>query len=488
MAKNQKVEIFEEILVTSKMGGFLNWGNQNLSNINHEDPSWTWRNLKINPWLAMAVFDDIEEKDARVGSCLETRKNAVLAKNWRIIPASDKRQDKQVAEFVEETLRDYFTSESAESDYSGFDNFLFEALDAIGKGVSVGEIIFGNGRDRVYIENVKFKPQQLFAFGETALSPFSTASLMYPQTGCLQLRQGVMLDKMIGGALPEEQFFVFTYRPKYGIRWGQALLKYVFWASWMKRASVRQWLKYQEKGTGAVVAKYPGGAGMAEKENALAAATAVIEENAIAIPDKFVMEFHEMIRSLGSSHKELVDDFCNVEITLRLTGQTLTSRGSDGGGSRALGEVHDKVRGEYTEVDCKQVAMPINKRLIKPLVIHNFGYNAKLPTFKIDYEPETSVDAKAKFFGQVRKEIGIEISKTQVRDELQLDMPKDEADTLGGANAKSTVPSSKSEEELLDAETLEFAEKKTLNYDGKLNSKTERFRRLRPSMIQFFNE
>lgn len=483
----KKVEIFEEILATSKMGGFVDWSNQNINYVNSDNPSWTWQEIKRNPWMAMAVYEDLEDKDARVGSCLETRKNAVLSKAWRIMPASDSRRDKKIAAFVEETLRDHFTCDSGESDYSGFDAFLFEALDAISKGVSIGEIIFGSGRDRVFIENIKFKPQQLFAFGDTSFAPYSTASLIYPQTGSLKLRQGVLMDGMIaGGELPESKFFVFSYRPRYGNRWGQALLKYVFWASWMKRASVRQWLKYQEKGTGAVIAKYPGGASLAEQSIALDAATAVIEENAVAVPERFVLEFHEMIRNLGSSHKELVDDFCNVEITLRLLGQSLTSRGSDGGGSRALGEVHNKVRGEYTETDCRQVAIPINKRLVKPLVIWNFGPNEKLPTFRLDYEPEEDLDTKAVRFGKIRKEIGIELSKTQVRDELQLDAPLDEEDTLG----EMPAPAVPNENPLDDDVITEFAEKKKIvpASGRRSNSKRERFARLRPSMIRFSNE
>lgn len=485
------IEIFSEILESSKMGSFLNWGNQQIANIQQADPSWTWSQIKQNPWLAMAVYDDIEDKDGRVGSCLETRKNAVMSKNWRIIPASESRQDKKIAEFVEETLRDYFRSDNPESDYSGFDAFLFESLDAISKGVSIGEIIFASGRDRVYIENVKFKPQHLFAFGETALAQHSTATLAYPQTGSLKLRQGIHISQMIGAELPEEKFFVFSYRPRYGVRWGQALLKYVFWASWMKRASVRQWLKYQEKGTGVVVARYPGAASEKDKANAIEAAASIVEENAVAIPDKFLLEVHEMVRALGDTHEKFVEAYCNTEITLRLLGQSLTSRGSDGGGgSRALGEIHEKVRGEYTEMDCKQVAIPVNKRLVKPITQWNFGPNAKLPTFKLDYEPIESIEGKSARFVIARKDLNLPISKKQVYGELELDTPENEEDTLGGEVKQET------ENDALDAETVsEFAEKKTLkspsltnNYANNSNSKTVRFRRLRPSMIEFSDE
>ena len=41
----------------------------------------------------MAIFDDMEEKDDVVGSSLDQRKDAVIAKSRRVLPASDKLKD-----------------------------------------------------------------------------------------------------------------------------------------------------------------------------------------------------------------------------------------------------------------------------------------------------------------------------------------------------------------------------------------------------------
>lgn len=485
--KNE-VELFTEILPSDQLGAYQGF-NMALRTISQDNPTWIWDRLAFDPWTAMAVYWEMEEKDAAIASSLETRKNSVLSKDWNLIPASDKRQDRKVADFIEDCMENYF---------KGFDDFMFEALDAIGKGVSIGEIIYRPASDRIFIEKVNFKPQHLFSFGETAIAGFSTASIAYPQTGPLQLRVGVSItDFPLGGVLPEEKFFVFSFRPRYGNRWGSPVNRKAFWPSWIKRNSIKQWLRYQEKGSGVVIAKYPGSAGVKEQNDALAAAAAVQEETAVAVPDKFVLEVHEMVRNIGSSHKELVDDFCNAEISRVYLGQTLTSRGSDGGGSRALGEVHERKEDKIVESDCKLLMAAINEQIVRPLVLLNFGPSAKCPDFILDYEPKEDLDSKAKRYGTIRKEIGLELSKKQVRDDLQLEEPSGDDDLLSpsepGAIPTGSQPDGMKVDVENDEQTTEFAEedarKKSLASQPRPpSSRTERFRRYRPSMIEFSNE
>lgn len=484
MAKKiiKDIELFTEVMASDRLGAFQNYSLYNLASYNSDNPTATWELLKMSPWLAMTVFTDMEEKNAAIYSGLDTRKNNVLSKPRNILPFSDSRRDRKIAEFVEETLERYFIH---------FESFLYEAMDAIGKGVSIGEIIFANASDRIYIEQVKFKPQQLFSFGETGIAKYSTASLAYPQTGPLQLRTGVIIDNMpLGGELPEDKFFVFSYRPKYGIRWGDPIDRKAFWWDWILRASLRNWLKYQEKGSGVVVAKYPSSAGVKEQEDAVAAAAAVQEETAVAVPDKFELEVHEMVRNIGSSHKELVDDYCTSQLTKIYLGQTLTSRGSDGGGSRALGEVHERVSDRISEADCKALMQVVNSNIVKPLVYLNFGQGTPLPQFLIEYEPKEDLDSKAKRYGIIRKEIGLDLSKQQIRDDLQIEEPKDEDDTLGAAaEVKSETGS-----DVDDTEKSEFAEGESVKKKHPHTSanpsslRMERFMRLRPSMIEFSSE
>lgn len=480
MAENTetKIEIFTEILASDKLSAYQNgFAFSGLAQI--DDPSWVWSQLFINPALAMLTYDSMEERDGIVSACLETRRNSVLSKPRRIKPASDSAEDKKIAAFVEETLFDYMD----------FDAFLEEAYDAIPKGVSIGEKIFADGGDRIFIERVNFHPQHYFTFDEGDFAQYSNIST-FRQTGPLRLREGVTMDDWTGALLPEEKFYVFSYRSRYGNRWGTPLDRKCFWASWMKRASAKQWLKYLEKGTGVVVARYNDGAAEGEIETALDAATAMVEESAAAVPKKFLLEVHEMVRSVGSSHKEFVDDYCKSELAQIILGQTLTTRGSDGGGgNRALGQVHQGTQDDRTEVDSKALMASINHKsgIINDLVFWNFGAKVKRPEFFIDYETKEDINSKATRFGIIHRDVGMELSKKQVRDELELDEPIGDDDKLLAQTSPTKTDENLPEEKL---DKAEFAEKKkTLHEsDNRLNSKTERFQRLRPSMIQFSGE
>jgi len=482
-------EIFEEILASDKLGAFYGWNDYIVKTLG-DDPSVIWDRLKWDPWTAIAIYADMEDKDSTLFSCLEKRRDGVLALPRYVEPASDKRQDKKIADFVEETLEQFWGGTSATFDTSfyatPFESFLDETLEAVGDGMTIGEIIYANGKDRVYIEQVKFKPQGLFSFGDTDLAAYSTSLMMYPQSGRLRLRSGVLIDRFgMGTPLPENQFFVFSYRPRKGNRWGSPMKLKCFWQTWIKRNGVKAWLKYTEKGSGTVVSRYNDGAAEKEQADALAAAAAVQEESAVAIPKKFILEVQEMVRNIGTSHKELVDDYCNAEISRAVVGQTLTGRGSDGGGSRALGEVHERVESKKIEKDAKALMVVINQRIVRPLVFYNFGPNAKLPKWCLQYEQGEDLNTMAERYGKLRNEVGLPLPKKHTYEVFQIPEPEDEDDMLGGEK-----PEKEKAENLLDAEKLEFAEKKKILVASgdKSNSKTERFQRLRPSMIQFSDE
>lgn len=484
-------EIFEEILKDDGLGAFQNW-NQHLVDSLGDNPSILWERIKWDPWTAMAIFEDMEDKDSTLFSCLEKRRDGVLALPRYVKAASEKRQDKKIAEFVEETLEQFWGGNTGTLDDKSyetpFEAFLDEALEAVGDGVTVGEIIYANGKDRVFIEEVKFKPQNLFAFGDTALASYSTASMMFPQTGQLRLRAGVLVDQFgMGRALPEQQFFVFSYRIRKGHRWGSPMKRKCFWQTWIKRNGVRNWLRYVEKGAGVVIARYNDGAAEKEQQDAVGAATAVQEESAVAIPKKFILEVHEMVRNIGSSHKELVDDYCNAEISKTITGQSLTGQAAGGGGSRSRDEVAERVENKKIEKDAKALMAVINQRIVRPLVFYNFGPNAALPKWTLQYEETEDLNTMAERYGKLKTQVGLPLPKKHTYEAFQIPEPENEDDILGGASSEEEEKKRKREEGK-DEETLEFAEKKTLNYGGKSNSKTERFRRLRPSMIRFSGE
>jgi phage gp29-like protein len=466
--------IFGELLASDLLYGFMNVADLGVVGLASLDPSVLWYEMKHNPWLAMLVYDDMEEKDDVVASSLDTRKDGVLAKSRQVLPASDKRQDRKVAEFVQETLDGYFIKSGER--YSGLNQILWETLDAVGKGVAIGEIIFGDAGDRIRIEDVKFKPQGLFTFGEGV----AAQSNVGPQTGPLRLRSAMGIEGVgVDGLLPESKFLVASYRPKQGNRWGTALSKKVFWPSWFKRAGTKVWLKNLEKGSGTVLARYPDGAAADEKRIALDAARAINEESSAAVPNKFKIEVMEHVRqAMGDSYAAFTDTFQNNAIMRVILGQTLTSRGSEGGkGSQALGDVHNQVRAEKIEADSKFLMHVINKYMVKPIVLFNFGPSTPLPLWIIKYDPKRDQSADSVVHSRLSG-MGLKIPLKWAYAEYQIPEPADGEEVLEPPATPEGDPATGVDP------SADFAEKKTPlkgRPSTRSSSKMERFSKLHPS-------
>ena len=338
-----------------------------------DNPSSVWHAMMApNGAAAIEHYCQMEEKDGHYGAQLETRKEGVLSKERRVIPASDSTQDERIAEFITDVLENL----------AGWDHALYELLDALGKGVSIGELMYGFEGREIRVTEIRFRPQGWFTFGD--LSDVW-------QTGPLRLA-GVE-DEI----LPPNKMVVSTFRPHKGNRWGRPLARRCWWPVWFKRQDVKFWLKFVEKGTGTIVTKYPQGSDDAQKAKALEAAEVINSETAVAIPENFVVEILEKARQGGTGiYKSLAEDFSNREISLVILGQLLTSQGSDqGSGSRALGEVHNEVREEKIEVDAKGLMDVVQRQIVRPLVDLNFGPDRDAPKWVIDYEQGDDLSAMA---------------------------------------------------------------------------------------------
>ncbi len=82
------------------------------------------------------LFSEMEQKDAHLFSCLQTRKLSVAGCPWEIVPGSGGGRPKQ-------KRRRSFPTASPVLD--NFDESLADLMDAVGKGFSVSEITLGTG-------------------------------------------------------------------------------------------------------------------------------------------------------------------------------------------------------------------------------------------------------------------------------------------------------------------------------------------------------
>jgi phage gp29-like protein len=222
-------------------------------------------------------------------------------------------------------------------------------------------------------------PQELFLFGNR----------YYPQINNLQFLDQPWAAE--GVEVPEEKFLVMTYRKRARNRMGRPLLKSVFWPSWFKRNMQRLWMQYAEKGPGTAVVRYNDADNDSERRKAAEIAQAIVDNTAIAVPKTFDYD-QELLKIARSQDPAVYEKFfaaMQYSIARRILGETLTSFGNEGGkGSNAQGQTHADTLEQRSIELCRAVETVINRQLIRPLVLWNYGPDAPVPTWSFDLEQE----------------------------------------------------------------------------------------------------
>ena len=189
-------------------------------------------------------------------------------------------------------------------------------------------------------------------------------------------------------------------------------------------------------------AKYPRGASDDELNAIAEAVISLGKDGAAVIPEGAELGFVEL-KGQGQGAKTPMEGlaaFCNAEISKAVLGQTLTTEVGDSG-SRALGQVHENVRHDLTEADCKAMARTLRRDLLTPIVRFNLGDAAPVPKCSFIFGEDEDLLQRAQR-DQIIAEMGMEFSREQLREVYSLREPKDEDDTLVMQRAASPAPAS----------------------------------------------
>jgi phage gp29-like protein len=361
------------------------------------DPSVIWQAMIRDHSTAFVYYRELEEKDDDVSSALEMLKLAVLSRDRQIVAADESPQAQEAADFIQAQI----------AGVPSFHEVLEAMLDAPAYGVHISEVMYDVSAGQVSLIDIKDRPQELFSFNPQ----------YQLQTGPLRLLSNPF--SFDGGELvPEQKFLIFSFRPRSGNRRGRPLLRRVFWPSWFKRQALRFWLRFGEKGPGTAAVMYPSGANPDEKRKALAAAEAIVEKIAIAVPENFQM-VKELLTSARtqnpSVYKQLIDDQ-KYQIARAIVGQTLTLYANEGGtGSRSMGTTHAKMFYlKEIEVAIKLQAV-INDQLVRPLTLWNFGPTCPVPKFTITTEDEQDLVQRIGIDSQAQA-MGVPITKQYMQE------------------------------------------------------------------------
>ena len=326
------------------------------------------RVLRMQTFQETAWYDLYAEleKDPQIGAVLQTRRLAVANQSWQIVSDDENNvKQRKIAEFVQHCLEDL----------ENFNHDIYELLDAIGKGFAVSEIVWGLAkRGGITPTRIMSRPQRRFQFDAT--------------TRALKLRN--ISNPFYGDPLPERKFIVHRGATNWENPFGDALDQSLYWMWLFKRTVLSFWMKKNEVDMSCVpLVSHPAGATPEMKKEALEIAQSLRVGSAGRIPDNFTVQWAESASAANSADQYYVFvEFCDAQITKRVLGQVLTTEGSGqgGAGSKALGGVHNDVRGDIAAFDSRTIEGTINSTLIKWLVDLNYGEQEYYPKFQFKGE------------------------------------------------------------------------------------------------------
>lgn len=256
-------------------------------------------------------------EDDEIGQAAETRQDALLATPYRIEPS-----DTPQAELLKLELDEWFYEIAT------------AAHNALFQGYSVQEAVYQQYDTHIGLQWIGEKPMQWFE----------------PKNdGRLILRSdGVGVEKAVDQHV---KFFLTRRKATYEQPYGKPLLSSLYWLHFFKQNGFKFWAKFLERfGTPILLGK-------CNKTETEDMSHALLNAHAQSVLSIDILDDVQVL-SNGSGNAgasfEIFDTTIKRQIQKLILGQTLTS-GTDGTGSRALGEVHENVRKDKLKSDIRLV-------------------------------------------------------------------------------------------------------------------------------------
>ncbi|OHD80492.1 MAG: hypothetical protein A3J97_10730 [Spirochaetes bacterium RIFOXYC1_FULL_54_7] len=293
----------------------------------------------------------------------------------------------------------------AQYDEMPFYNDCREMLSAIPFGFSVSEAEWKLYGSEWWMERISCRKQERFSFSPNG--------------------QIYLLDNLDSKPLDQPyKFIVHHNNPQAENPYGTAALSQCFWPWMFKKSGFRFWLTAAEKfGVPTVLALFDCSDETIARTRAaaLSAALAGIQSDAaVALANVKEVDTLEIKGNL-EGFKTLIE-CCNSEISYAITGQALATQEAQYG-TRAQGEVHERVMDHVVRGDARALAYTENTTIVPWIVELNFGPDAPMPRWVYDFEEYATWE---QVMGALDHEIPV--SKEAIYTRYSIPKPQDEAD------------------------------------------------------------
>jgi phage gp29-like protein len=303
-----------------------------------------------DPHAQCELFEDMEEKDLHLLSVLATRRRAVAGLELKVEePAGANAQEKRAADLVREHL----------AGMESINEILFDVLDAVGKGYSASEIIWGIHKQEAIIKDIKWREPKWFRFDQDTLSELRLVDGTTP----------------FGKELTPYKYITHFHRAKSGLPVRGGILRPCTWMYLFKNYTVKDWIIFAEIYAQPLrVGKYPISSSEPEKDVLLQAVANMGTDAAAIIPETMLIEFVESQGKQGSTDLyERLARFCDEQMSKGIIGQTLSADAKATGMGSGVADLQGEVRRDIKISDARQLSGTLSRDIARPLIDLNMG-------------------------------------------------------------------------------------------------------------------
>ena len=310
----------------------------------------------------LEIAGELEERDAHYRSVLSTRKHAVEGLELYVQAGGDDKEALTVAEAVNEDIISHADSM----------DLVKNALDALGKGFSVNEIIWDTSGTRWKPATFIYRDPRWFAYDKV--------------TGVLSLRDVYGMELH-----PLEPYKFIVHEPNLlsgkQITSGLSFTALFYWL--VKTYDVTSWAAFADRfGYPVRLGKYGRKATKEDIATLKRAVAAIGSDVGAVIPDAMAIDIIESKTTAGNSEVyEKIAEWADKQLSKLVLGQTASAEGTPG----KLGDSQDQqaVRQDILKADVRQLEQTLNRDLVIPYVNFNFGKQERYPKLRIKYvEPK----------------------------------------------------------------------------------------------------
>jgi phage gp29-like protein len=351
------------------------------------------------------LFTDMEERDGHVFAELSKRKRTVAKLPWRIVPPRNATaQETDLAAYVEEMLQDL----------PDFEDLVFDCLDGISHGFSALELEWTRIGQDWTIQQAHHRPQSWFQVDPDTRTKIRLRNNTY---------EGLDLTPF--------GWVLHTHKAMSGYIARSGLGRVLVWPYVFKHYSVGDLAEFLDVyGLPMRLGRFPSNATDQEKTTLWQAVSGIGHHAAAIIPQSMAIEFSQAATGDEKPFEAMIS-WCERTQSKAITGSTLTSDAGATGLGSGLAEIHNEVRLDIRDSDCKQLAGTLTRDLIYPILAINKGWAdiRRTPRFVFDTLEAEDLKLYADSLPKLVA-VGMKIPAQWAHEKLRIPIPEDKDEVL----------------------------------------------------------